>query len=163
MSDPFSAVYNHLWGLAEANTWIADNVKKHNRIKFDQEEPIKKTVGDGDIPELVLHPIGGAEQPLQLTSNQFEIKPRFQWLLTTGDYFVKKRLFPMSWNLYLVMATFRANMGAVQWNSQSFVKQVSILSNETGDVNAEQNRGIGGYSAVLSFELTCRFNKSILG
>lgn len=165
MSDPFSIVHDHLWSLVEADTVLSGPtglIKPGNRIKLKTHDPLKQAIADSDTPELLLRPIGGADNLLQVTSNQFELNPKFDWIISTGNYIICERLFPVTWQLFLVMAKFRQNMGVPQFAGAPFIKQVTITSHEAGDVRAESNRGLQGYVSLISFELMCRFNRSLL-
>ena len=162
MTDPFSLTYDHLWSLVEADSELAEFVKPGNRIRLDKHDPLKRAIGAGDVPELVLRPLGGADHPLNVTSNQFELNPRWDWVITSGDYLITKKLFPVQWRLFIVMAKFQKASGALTFNEKPFIKNVTLTSHESGDVRPESNRGLQGYISVLAFELKCRFDKSLL-
>ena len=160
MDDPFTAIYDRLWALVRDR--MSTLVDKGNRIIFDgTASPLKSSVQHQDLPELILSPTGGTSAS-EVTSSQFEITPQYQWLLSTGSYDIRKKLFPLQWHLHLLMMYFRRTAGTVQFDGRSFIKDVRLLNQVTGDSNPEANRGIKGFSTLLVFECLCRFPRSLI-
>ncbi len=56
MAEPFTTIYDKIWALLEANTYVNDTVKPANRIKLTGPAavPEKSSKKDADFPELDL-------------------------------------------------------------------------------------------------------------
>ena len=138
-------------------------VKPGNRIKLEDNDPIKPVLNRGDVPELLLRPLGGSPNgPLLVTSDQWELIVRFDWILTTGSYIPTKVLYPVTWQLLRVMAKFQQEKGSLTWNDQPYIKHMALTGWETGEQQPERNRGLGGFASVLPFESKLRFAHSLI-
>ena len=163
MADPFTQIHDKLWQMVDEHTTLDSLVKPGNRIKLDENAPIKETLNRGDVPELILRPLGGSPNgPLIVNSHQWELTVRFDWVLTSGSYIIGDRLFPVTWQLLRLMALFQQQKGTLQWNSSSYVKGMTLTGWETGEQQPNHNRGLGGFASVLPFELLLRFSNDLI-
>ena len=152
--NPFSIAYNGLWQLAEDDMGLRALVRSENRIKFDSFNPIKQNIADADVPELILVPAGG-DPNLINTSDTTKIVKRYNWLLSTGSN-QQGQFFDIEWAL--TRAMLRWPDLTLLWKNKSFVKSVKIVSITEGLSDAERNRGINGWSGILSMSLEMHFS-----
>lgn len=155
MADPLTDIHNFAWATMDSAI-AADVVAPGNRIKLDDRADIKSRVQDSDLPELILMPRSGVGN-LTSTSSSVSFDVTFDWLLTTGDYRVSYRLYPVIWELYKAMSTLQRTI-----NTLSFVVSATFDSTSFGESDPERNRGIRGFSSVMSFTVKCKFNKDNL-
>lgn len=164
MADPLSTVYDALWTLMEGNTTLASLVKPGNRIKFNQqrpESPVKDQVSEADLPELMLV-VSSIEPNMQATSNSSSLEVTFDWVLSTGDMSVLRKLLPVTWYLYCAMTNWNTILTALTWNGREFVKRCEALTANTGLADPERNRGIVGWSCLWSCKVLMYFTTTDL-
>lgn len=155
--DPFSIVFKSLWDCVENNQHVTSLVRLKNRVRLDQDtRPIKPTVQDADLPELTLFPDGGTVS-LRATSSGTKIIKRFAWMVATGQTLVTERILPVEFALIRAMADWPTKIGAATWNDKPFVKRVDMTDVVEGESDPERNRGIKGWSALLTIEIEMVF------
>jgi len=165
--DPFSQVFQALWDLAEASTTIMSLTKPGNRIKFSSldstsRDPVKTAVQDGDLPELILTSVGSQDMNMHSDSCSTRLMRRFDWLLSTGEYRITYRLYPVQWALFAAMQDYPSVLLPLTWNGAQFVKKMRWGSLSEGLSNAALNRGIKGWTSLLSVEIDMWFAKNDL-
>lgn len=113
-NDPYTAVYKKIWAIAEGHAALASRVKAGNRIKFDEDrgaEKLKVEPSTGDLPELMLEPVGQVEE--RSTSTARIIHQSFQFVLATGTTRVDADagLFRITWELQRAFEQYGKNHG----------------------------------------------------
>jgi hypothetical protein len=162
MSDPFSILHEAIWTAFDADPDLPTLVKAKNRIKFEERDSLKASVSDSDLPEVILIPRSGIGN-LTATSSSVTFDLGFEWLISTGDYRLSHRLFPTMWAIYRFMVKFNLDTAAtLQYNSSYFVNSIKFNSGSVGESDAERNRGLRGFSSILSFTCNLKFPKGNL-
>lgn len=157
MSDPFSIMYDSLIASVES----AEFIQPGNLIKLNKVNPLKTSIVAGDTPELILRLTSGTS-PLTASSSEWESTIQWEWILTTGSYLVKDILFPNLWSLWIATGKWAKNTaGGLQFDSRTFIKNVAITDNTTGESNPEANRAIKGFVSLMTIECRCRFQRSL--
>lgn len=160
-SNPLEIIHDAAWTAAVADTELATLVKPGNRIKFDERSSTKTQIQDGDLPELILIPRSGVGNFTQTSSNVgFDIT--YDWLISTGDYRVNYRVYPVTWSLFRAMAAFQVTAPALAYKTRKFVTGISFQNVNIGESDPERNRGIKGFSAVFTFVIKMSFVKGQL-
>jgi len=153
-------VYSKLWDLAfvESNA-LSTLVRPGNRIRYDtnNRDPIKENVSDADLPELILTSGGSGPPRLHATSSGSMCTRKYSWLITTGDFRVSYRLYPVEFALFAAMSNWKAHLGALTWNSKSFAKRMDVVDVTNGLSDPDRNRGIRGWSAIWTCEIEMHF------
>jgi len=161
-TDPFTAVYDELWGILLDSAEFASSVKENNRIVYtgalEKRNPEKAEVSTHDFPECRMLAAGFTPH-LQRTSNSSSVVSRFSIEMRTGSKALDHLHFPMIWAVYRAMASWATRLSALTWNNgQRFV----ILSRPVGDTvedieRGEVSRGIEGWFAIWTIEVTMFF------
>ena len=153
--DPFTQTIEKIWELLEADTAVAALVKKGNRVKLtgDGQVPIKSSVQDGDMPELIIEPAGGPMNP-HATSTSVSITPRFAITTATGNLMVDAKLFPLKWAL--LKALFKMCNDNLDL---AFVTNADIVdpAAEGYDAAGAEQRGTSGWSLGLTVQVEMSF------
>ena len=160
--DPFSAVYEALWELAEGSPPLTALVKPGNRIKFNKTrvaDPVKKEVSDADLPELTLICTTSVVNMMDSSSSTKVVK-NYDWIIATGDLNLLRKLMPVEWYLVCAMLRYPAVLNALQWEGQSYVKVCRVTGVSAGLTDSERNRGIVGFSSIWSLEKPPRYPSS---
>jgi hypothetical protein len=160
VADPITTIHDFAWSVVDAEI-ASDVIKPGNRIRFTDRDELKSSIQDSDLPELILQPRSSIGN-LTSTSSAVSMDLTFDWLMTTGDYRVSYRLYPVLWELFKAMSVLQRTINTLQHNSQKFVVGAFFDSNSIGESDPERNRGIRGFSTVLSFTVRCKFNKDNL-
>ena len=163
MSDPFTMVYDALWDLAEASNRVTEIVRPGNRVKLRSTPPTagpKREVSQGDLPELILALTSGSGN-IRGTSSSSMVIRQYQFQISTGSM-NPERVLELEFALYAAMADWPAVLGALQWSGAQFVKRANLVSAETGETMAEQNRGVRGWAAMWTLEVEMHFRTSDL-
>lgn len=159
--DPFSLVYNALWELVERNQKLKELLPAGNRVKFDDENPIKSEVTDADLPELMLLLAGGT--PGQYDTRDYKsITRQYVWALETGDYRVNPIYNRITFELWRSMVDFECVLCALTWCNCNFVKDCRMVSVDENRANPEANRLIEGWVGLWACEVDMGFDKNIL-
>lgn len=137
-TDPFTQVHDALWGYAEAEPYVADNVRVGNRVKRNGSARggPKDQVATADLPELDLIPANTAHL-LVATSDHSDVTMRFNWILKTGDQRPEAALYPIQWGLVrAMMAAKNEDLGLGKGDGTSsdvegFVRDLKFESDAT--------------------------------
>ena len=163
-ANPFTMIAKALWQLAETWPEIDALIAPENRISYTRDtirDTEKRKVQAGDLPALVLS-IEGAAFNLHSTSSTTRCVRTYAWLISTGDKRYNKFLSHVEWMLYATMHDFSSVLGGMTWPSDDwhFVKRWDLTSGVSGQSDAEKNRGIKGWSAVMNVEVECYFRRA---
>lgn len=153
--NPFELVYDALWTLAYTPV-MADLVRPGNLVRFDQDDnpdPMKDPIASADLPELVLTTAGVPSINLHASSCSSKIVRRYQFLLSTGDFRLNFRLYPVEWALVCAMTNWKEVLTGLTWRDYAFVKHAKFVSVTEGESVAAQNRGIKGWSAIWTCDV----------
>lgn len=165
MSNPLSLVYDGLWDLVIRHPDYDTLFSPRNLIRFDgatDRDPLKTTVQDADLPELMLVPTD-ADINIENTSNTSKLVQRYTWVVSTGDLRITDRLLPVEWFLFEAMHNWSRVLTLLKWplvTGQAFVKRVDIINVSEGMSDPELNRGIRGWSAIWGIDVEMYFTQS---
>lgn len=163
-SSPFEAVWLGLWEMVEAHSTLTDLVRGNNRIKFLDNLGPKKQISHGDLPELALLSSGG-DLSLISTSTSSKITRTYVWMITTGDYNINKIYNDLVWELFRAMLQWDTTLCALEWPLNSdwhYVTDTRTYTLDEGTAQADQNRGIEGWAAMLYVDVDMHFRTSTL-
>jgi len=178
--NPFTQLYGSIWKMLELWPGFEGLVCVGNRIKFSGEnrDPMKKEILTADLPEVRVVPSGGAMN-LHVTNKESNIKKSFQIQVSTGDQRVDAvgtelsgedelikvnvGLFPVEWEILRALTTWSETIYKLTWKGEEFVKDLSVVGLTEGASQADLNRGIRGWSAVVTIQVDMYFENSVLG
>ena len=161
--DPFSQVFEGIWTLVEAFAPFSDQVRVGNRIRLDGESrnPIKQNIQHADLPEVILHP-GGGDCQLHRNSSQSQVIKRFDFLISTGDLRVDYLHFPLQWHTIRAVANWKSVIGGLVWKGEPFLIDLDIPSKTEGESDPERNRGIKGWSSIITVQARMEFSTNLM-
>ena len=162
--NPFSLVYDALWGLAMRHRDLAARVKPGNRISFGDfvvPDPLKPKIAPADLPELVLT-VRNMSAVLHNTSSTSMCTRNYAWMISSGDYRYNQVLSGLEWALFVAMSGWRTTITGLRWKDKSFCKRVVLSGGPTGLSNAELNRDIHGWSAIWAIDVEMHFDQADL-
>ncbi len=174
--DPFTAIINATWAMLEASSGFTDIVKVGNRIKYDDDDPIKNAVSTVDKPEVriiptSLVPDGRSDSLLVGASNTSLMVFGMELQISTGIQRLDDASIPG-----------RENVARVLWESirATWAHQTHYVSMSWGDpakdfkvhgfkataasigvLIDDLTRGISGFSALLSMEVSLNLAISV--
>ena len=155
--DPFSLVYKSIWDCVNGNEHVTSLVKPKNKIRLDLEQhPIKPNVSDSDLPEILLIP-DGASVNIRATSSGTKVTRRFAWVITTGQTLLCERILPVEFALIRAMKSWPDTIAQATWNNKRFITRVDLGEVAEGESDAERNRGIRGWSALMNIQVEMIF------
>lgn len=155
--DPYTTIYRMLWDLVENHKPLARLVKVENRLRFDQErDPVKTVIAEEDLPELRLMPQGSVSG-FQITSSSTKIVQTLQWGVATGDLRLDFLSYPVVWELLRAMSKWSAIRKNYTWNTKVFIIRVWPVDHQVGMLDADMNRGIKGWSTLLTMNVETFF------
>lgn len=161
-TDPFTTVWRSIWDYAVGWDGLQQYIKKGNFVSFADniKFPLKQVVQDGDLPELILIPAGFASN-LHNTSSSQMITRNYQWAISTGDLRIWNTM-PIQFELLRAMTAWKLQLNGnnITWRDKSFVKRMNITAATEGQSDAERNRGIKGWSALVNLEVEMHFSIS---
>lgn len=161
--DPFSVVYEGLWKLVDDFKPFASTVRRGNRIKLDgaSRNPTKQNVNTADLPEVTLQPTGG-ETNIHSNSSQTTITQRYMFMISTGDLRVDSLHFPLRWHVTRAVVLWKKKIGGITWRKQPFLEELNIPDTTEGESDPDRNRGIKGWSSLITIEVRMRFANVLL-
>jgi len=156
-NDPFTQVLERLWELLEGHAPLAAMVRPGNRIKLtgDGGDPYKQDLQHADRPELVIEP-GRGEVRLAATSTSTTAAQDFDLRLATGSLHVAGELFPITWEIVKALAAAGEALGL------DFVRNVRLIALADSRTDAGANRGVRGWSTVLTVRVEMWFARAEL-
>ncbi len=161
--NPFDQVFSALWGMVVEHPAVTALVKPGNMIRFDQgdRDPSKDTIASADVPEITLVQDGLADINLHDSSCTSRIRRRYVWMIHSGDNRLKI-MNPVQWALLCAMCDWKAALGPLSWNGTKFVKELNFVDAREGQSDAEQNRGLKGWSTAWGVNVGMNFKTSDL-
>lgn len=157
--NPFTAVWDALWTMAEANENLTDLVRKTNRIKYDDTIGPKNSITEGDLPELSLRS-AGADINIRSNSTSSKLTHRYTWGMATGEYDINKYYNCVVWELYRAMFDWDTTLCSLEWPSGSgwnYVTNVQIATLDEGTGMVDEQRGIYGWAGMLQLDVEMHF------
>jgi hypothetical protein len=157
--NPLTLVHDALWRMADAAMDLDNIVRAGNRIRFNSptnRDPLKQTVADADLPELILEPAGTPRSNICNTSSTSMLTQRWRWVVSTGDLRANYRLLPVKWAIFVAMVNWKTELCALEWpvgSGRTFVKMANTLDAQEGESDRALNRGIVGWSCVWACEI----------
>lgn len=161
MANPFDLTYDALWAMVEAHEGIDDIVKVGNRIKLDNQDPMKTNISAADLPELILVPSDGVFN-FRNTSSTTMMSKNYEWLLSTGEIKLAGKLNIVEWMLFTTHLNWPQKFSNIKFIGENFVKRLQIISSRTGLADAERNRGVKGWSSIWRLQIDMYFKTSDL-
>ena len=161
INNPFTLVWDGLWTMVERNSILMSNVRKGNRIKFEEQDELKRMISDGDLPELSLLS-SGAEINIMNSSNTSSCNRKYTWGIATGELQINPFYNTLSWELFRSMIDWDCILCPLIWPEDSnpewhFVEVVNIMSVEEGNLLISENRGIRGWAGLWTIEVRMCF------
>lgn len=160
-TNPLQQVYDKLWTLLESHSFFTELIDKGNRVKFDKESSVQVEISSDDTPEVM---IGTTTLDLQYdrTSNSSFLTKRYDILVSSGDKRLQEGLYQVEWEIIRGFSRWRGQLDGLSWAGIPFVIDVRLISGTEGISIPEQNRGIAGWSSILSLEVDMIFNTASL-
>lgn len=159
MRDPFSQVYDALFGLVANDPRITALVRPGNLITYGQlrnANPDKENYSVADLP--TLHLISStASVNLFDTSSTSKVIKRYSWVGATGDFRIHS-LHSVEFALLCALANWKKYLGLLRWPEtadKSFVK--ALRTGDFATTLGDGERGIRGWSTVLNIEIELHF------
>lgn len=159
---PYSKVYDAIWALLEADAAFTNMFPAGNRIKFNDatdRAPHKQRVQTADLPEVMLL-VEGGELNVQNTSSTTKSIVNYVLAVNTGDWRLNEFILPINWLVTCQAKLWCSFISNVTWRGQSYVKVVRITTNTIGESNEKRNRGIKGFSGLITFQVEMHFQTS---
>lgn len=155
--NPFSQVYDALWGLLESHEGFTGLVRVGNRIRYDAaRDPDKDVHTTTDLPEVRLVPTGGT--PLvQTTTSSTQIKLTYEIQVSSGDLRLDAALYPVAWEILCAVTKWHDELRKLTWRGNRFVVHGRAVSLETGISDSDVARGISGWADKWGYEVLCAF------
>lgn len=156
--NPFSIVYDALWGLVSNHKPLAELVHIENRIRFDDKRdrsPLKDEISERDLPELRLISQGASLQ-LERTTNTTTLVQTYQFGVSTGEQRFDS-LYDVNWELIRALSKWQTEIMELTWNSKPFILRLNPTDFATGVVDVDLNRGIKGWSSLWTVLVEMHF------
>lgn len=160
-TDPFSLVIDLIWDLLEAKDTFTDAVKEQNRIKFcDTDNPVKDSLTESSVPEVMIFP--ASQSPWRnRNAGGCGLNKTFSILISSGAFEVEY-INTVQWAITRAMYDFETLAAALEYESEKFVKDVTVLDTTFTLADDEANRSLKGWSAVWSVSLFLYFSNDVL-
>ena len=157
--DPYTKVYNRIESLLKESERVSESVKSANIIAFnDKQQPIVDNPQHGQLPEILIVSSGMAEGNLKNTSSSSKVVRKYSLIVSTGDLRITKYLLPIEWAITCALTNWNKQFGSLTWNDKAFVKRVNVTDSDIGINDDDRNRGIKGWSELLTVEVEMHFS-----
>jgi hypothetical protein len=153
--DPFSQAYSLQARMAMSNPSVAAMVKPANCLLFTlptgskQVLPLKREIGEGDVPELRILPKGATINPSR-DSDHVSWLQKYDWQVATGNMDVEASMFPLSLALLCSWMQWHKLFGQLTWQGSAFVHVAAISECQQGITIEDEARGIRGWASVFA-------------
>lgn len=162
--NPYLIAYDFIWEMVDNFAPFADEFKAGNIINLADEnrrDPMKDNILTADLPEIILIMAGG-DGNLHRSSSSSNIIQQFQFLISTGE----RRLTLISdlkWYAYQALwAWQKQGFGAALYANETFITRLDWVNVVEGESDPALNRGIMGWSTIISFEAEFEFSQTQL-
>lgn len=165
-ADPFSFLFGTLWERLELSAEFCALVKEANRIKLDTSfKPIKETLMESSVPEVMLLPAG---------KRMFEENPcsgrsiiQVVHVTIVSGLRNTARVFATEWAVIQAIhdAFFNETDSILteEWESEKIIKEMNSLPMEEGlTYDDELNRTLKGWSAIWPIEFKLFVSNTLL-
>ena len=157
--NPFSIVRDRLWTIIDANPFFKAWIRDSNRIRYSDEIGEKRSVGHGDLPEIVVVPTEFSQSSLGDSACAY-VTAGFKIVSVTG----RKNLDMVSainWEIFRCIQTFMATVSECQYDGREFVTSCAMASGMQGMTEPE-NLGVGGWTAVWTLAVDMAIDNEYL-
>ncbi len=164
--DPFSLVYERLWEVLESHAPFRRAVREGNRVKLSGRDrgPLKKEVAPADLPEVRII-ANSITLGLNNTSSSSRMTVVYEVGIATGDQRLTASVFPVLWETIRAMSQeeLTTRLAELEWDGTAgFVKRVTVGPAAIGVTDRDLNRGVAGWSSLLSIETDLWFARSLI-
>lgn len=154
-TNPLTMVYTELWSIVEKRPEITAIIAEGNRIRYDKDrDPHKRNISTADVPEILIAP-EGITGNLRSTSSSTEIVVRYGVVTATADFRYTTFLAQVQWIFLALLIDWKNTLGCLKWCDKSFVKGVSLISDDVGFTDADpiqEARRKKGWTGLLRFD-----------
>lgn len=158
--DPFTQVHDAIWDILEANSAFTSLVSAGNRIKFSDtsnvKDPIKDSVLAADLPEVRVI-CEAIRHHLQATSSTTFAVAVWSIQVSSGDLRFQAALFPVMWQIYRAMSTWKDTFDTLTLNARAFTLPLKPQDARIGVNETELLRGVRGWASVWTSEVEMFF------
>ncbi|MBI5724601.1 MAG: hypothetical protein HZA50_11620 [Planctomycetes bacterium] len=157
--DPFTQVLDGIWDALEAWPAFTSQVRLANRLKLPEnaEDPYKPTVGNSDLPEMVIEPAGGSTR-LSFSSSNFQTVQNYALQIATGKLSPRKFL-AVKWAVICALA--QANKQTNPFGLK-FVHDIGIVDESEVLDNQDSGRTETGWSGRITIQATLNFSRDLM-
>ena len=152
--DPFTILYTAMEAELRA---ACPTIVSWNSSTDPEPAPVTR------VPELQLRPTFTMVM-LGASSNQTDVQRTFQILINSGDQRLGQGIFPIEWRLLGCLYRMKYEiLDNLTYQGHTFVHTVEITAANVGLSNADQNRGIKGWTALWDVVVHMSFSPADLG
>lgn len=159
MSDPFTIVGKAIADVVLASPLV--NLALKNVKDFtEQRLPILDRVSESDLPEVQVQAATMNVNPF-FSSCSVEVVRTYTIMLSTGEQRLDIGLYPLEWavTVAIMAAYLDGTFQALTYNSAKFITSIESTQSTNGLSDPNANRGIKGWSALHSVDVTMQFGR----
>jgi hypothetical protein len=90
------------------------------------------------------------------------VQRTYQWLLSTGDFRINMRLFPVQFALFSAMLDWETVLSTLTWRNKKFVLKCAYGTGHEGLSIPTLNRNIKGWSSIWACTVDMQFQSDDL-
>lgn len=159
--DPLSIVYDGVWELVDNFAPFKDQFRPGNIIRLNDPnnpDPLKNNIQTADLPEVILVFSGGSGNT-HSTSSQSQMGQQFDFLISTGQKRVGLTS-ALKWHAFQCVYHWRESLAGLTYRGETFVTSLDWLGVLEGMSDPQNNRGILGWSSVVSIKCEMTFSRN---
>jgi len=163
ISDPFTLTYDAIWQiLAKSNglklvapNWPTNLITNNDPMGGAPDNPTER-----DLPEVNITS-GTISANFNYASNLVAVYRQYVLLVSTKPGPLGITIYPVEWALSCALTDSQYDeiLRQLSWKGQRYIKDVRLVSAQSGQSNSEENRGIQGWAAVWTIECLMVFTQ----
>jgi hypothetical protein len=164
-ADPFSFLWDELWTALENNSDFVDLVPNVNRIKLNTKfNPFKNALVENSTPQVCILPAG--KQTFEESDCSGSTIVQNVHIVIVSGLRNTTKIFPAEWYvlqaIYAAMHDSDTTMYEDTWNSESIIKDITVMPSEETLIG-DQESGYIGWQITIPLQVKMYFSATLLG
>lgn len=157
MDTPFDLVYREIVDSLYNDPTLAVQLRERTLVQFDDQRtnPQKKRVQSADLPEVVVY-MRSVRGNLHATSSTLRLTTVWPVIISTGVYDTQLSN-AIVFSVLRIAVDWKSTLAPLVWRSKDFVKDVRLVTSDSGESNPQYNRNITGWVTLLELEIDLSF------
>lgn len=159
--NPLDIAYDGLIAALFKAPSVRAAIKEGNRIIYDSlNNPAKQNITSADVPELLIYG-NGLSGTLHFNADSCKLTTTYLLQISSGS-FNSRDVHNLMLSCIVALLNWKKTIHSLTYEGKTFIKDVRINPSPIGTSNADANRQVRGWAALIGIELDLYLNSQSL-